>query len=86
MDRGSGGPATAQVLDDRTGTVLCGWTLERSLGGGTVCESWLGEREGSKSAVVRILREPFASHAETRAEWVARAGRPTASLTRGSPR
>jgi serine/threonine-protein kinase len=56
--------------DDRTGTVLCGWTLERSLGGGTVCESWLGEREGSKSAVVRILREPFASHAETRAEWV----------------
>jgi serine/threonine protein kinase len=70
MDRGSGGPATAQVLDDRTGTVLCGWTLERSLGGGAVCESWLGEREGSKSAVVRILREPFASHAETRAEWV----------------
>jgi serine/threonine protein kinase len=70
MDRGSGGPATAQVLDDRTGTVLCGWTLERSLGGGAICESWLGEREGSKSAVVRILREPFASHAETRAEWV----------------
>ncbi|HEX3772202.1 MAG TPA: serine/threonine-protein kinase [Polyangiaceae bacterium] len=81
MDQGSGEPAAAQVLGDhdergdpaeraRAGTTLCGWTLERTLGGGPVCETWLAGRTGSKSAVVRILRAPFADHASTRADWV----------------
>jgi serine/threonine protein kinase len=56
--------------DSRIGTVLCGWTLERLLGVGPVCESWLGAKAGAPDAVVRILREPFASDPITRAEWL----------------
>lgn len=56
--------------DHRTGTVLCGWTLERLLGVGPVCESWLATKAGAPGAVVRILREPFASDPIARAEWL----------------
>jgi serine/threonine-protein kinase len=86
MDQGSGGPAAAQVLvgrvgsEDvprasrhRTGTAICGWTLERALGGGPVCDTWLAGKAGNaagKSAVVRVLREPFAGHTAIRADWV----------------
>jgi serine/threonine protein kinase len=56
--------------DSRTGTVLCGWTLERLLGVGPVCESWLASKTGAPDAVVRILREPFASDPIARAEWL----------------
>jgi eukaryotic-like serine/threonine-protein kinase len=71
MDQGSGGPASAQVVGDRTGTLVCGWRLERSLGGGPICESWFAGRAGSKSAVLRILRQPLATRAAARAAWVA---------------
>jgi serine/threonine-protein kinase len=63
------GPAGADPATGRVGTTLCGWTIERSLGGGPVCASFLGVR-GSDRAVVRVLREPFAADADARAEWV----------------
>ncbi len=56
--------------DNRTGTVLCGWTLQRSLGIGPVCESWLAAKPGAPDGVVRVLREPFASDPVARAEWL----------------
>jgi eukaryotic-like serine/threonine-protein kinase len=56
--------------ESRTGTMLFGWRLERLLGAGTVCESWLASKAGAPDAVVRILREPFASDPVTRAEWL----------------
>ncbi|HTB78130.1 MAG TPA: protein kinase [Polyangiaceae bacterium] len=56
--------------DNRTDTVLCGWTLERLLGIGPVCESWLAARPGAPDSVVRVLREPFASDPIARAEWL----------------
>jgi serine/threonine protein kinase len=56
--------------DDRTGAVLCGWTLERRLGVGAVCESWLAGKAGAPDSVVRILRDPFASDPLSRAEWL----------------
>ncbi len=56
--------------DSRTGTVLCGWTLERLLGIGPVCESWLAAKPGAPDGVVRVLREPFASDPVARAEWL----------------
>ncbi len=56
--------------DDRIGSVLCGWTLERRLGTGPVCESWLAGKVGAPDSVVRILRDPFASDPSSRAEWL----------------
>ncbi|MGA7118752.1 MAG: protein kinase [Polyangiaceae bacterium] len=45
-----------------------GWTIERPLGRGRVCQSWLASR-GTEKAVVRVLREQFAADAQARAEW-----------------
>ncbi len=56
--------------DERIGTVICGWTLERALGAGRVCESWLATKAGAPDAVVRVLRDPFASDPLARAEWL----------------
>jgi serine/threonine-protein kinase len=63
------GPAALDPGGGRVGTSLCGWTIERSLGGGPVCASFLGVR-GTDRAVVRVLREPFAGDADARAEWL----------------
>ena len=60
----------SDLKDDRTGSVICGWTLERALGGGRVCESWLATKAGAPDAVVRVLRDPFASDPLARAEWL----------------
>jgi hypothetical protein len=49
--------------------MVCGWTIERALGAGPVCESWLGSR-ASALAVVRVLRERFAADEHASAEWV----------------
>jgi serine/threonine protein kinase len=48
---------------------LGGWTLERALGGGSVCESWLGRRAGDH-AVVRVLRAEVAADERSRAQWL----------------
>jgi eukaryotic-like serine/threonine-protein kinase len=45
-----------------------GWTIERPLGRGRLCQSWLASR-GTEKAVVRVLREQFAVDAQARAEW-----------------
>ncbi|HZU81962.1 MAG TPA: serine/threonine-protein kinase [Polyangiaceae bacterium] len=58
--------------DAHVGKAVCGWTLERPLGRGPVCASWLATRGGHK-AVVRILGEAFAANEEARLEWL-RAG------------
>jgi serine/threonine protein kinase len=63
-------PASSGPKDDRIGLVVCGWTLERSLGGGRVCESWLATKAGAPDSVVRVLRDPFASDPIARAEWL----------------
>jgi serine/threonine-protein kinase len=66
------------------GATICGWTLERHLGGGPVCSSWLGVKpqhppkagrlpEGppdAERAVVRILREDLAHDVKASAEWL----------------
>jgi serine/threonine-protein kinase len=51
------------------GATICGWTLERHLGGGPVCSSWLGVR-GQERAVVRFLREDLALDVKASAEWL----------------
>ena len=51
------------------GATLCGWTLERHLGDGPVCSSWLG-LEGEKRAVVRVLRGDLARDAKACTEWL----------------
>jgi serine/threonine-protein kinase len=48
---------------------LCGWTVERSLGRGAVCESLLVSRGGER-AVARVLLRPFADDAQTCADWL----------------
>jgi eukaryotic-like serine/threonine-protein kinase len=48
---------------------LCGWTVERSLGRGVVCESLLVSRGGER-AVARLLQRPFAQDAQTCADWL----------------
>jgi serine/threonine protein kinase len=48
---------------------LCGWTVERSLGAGVVCESLLVQRDGER-ALARVLRRPFADDAQTCADWL----------------
>jgi serine/threonine-protein kinase len=68
--RSSQGPESSGPTDDRVGAVICGWTLERALGGGRVCESWLATKAGAPDAVVRVLRDPFASDPIARAEWL----------------
>ncbi len=59
-----------QGAEDRIGSVLCGWTLEKPLGGGPVSESWLARRSGELESVVRVLRPPFARDEQARAEWL----------------
>lgn len=51
------------------GATLCGWTLERPLGPGPVCSSWLGLR-GDERAVVRVLGAELAVDAKARTEWL----------------
>jgi len=51
------------------GATLCGWTLERFLGDGPVCSSWLGVK-GEKRAVVRVLRGDLAQDAKACTEWL----------------
>jgi serine/threonine-protein kinase len=48
---------------------VCGWTVERSLGAGVVCESLLVSR-GAETAVARLLQKPFADDAQTCADWL----------------
>jgi hypothetical protein len=48
---------------------LCGWTVERSLGRGVVCESLLVSR-GDERAVARLLQKPFAEDGQTCADWL----------------
>ncbi|HEX8793422.1 MAG TPA: protein kinase [Polyangiaceae bacterium] len=48
---------------------LCGWTLERPLGAGPVCSSWLAVR-GDERAVVRVLNAELARDAKARTEWL----------------
>ena len=62
--------AEGQGTEDRIGSVLCGWILERALGGGPVSESWLARRSGEPASVVRVLRRPFALDEHARAEWL----------------
>jgi eukaryotic-like serine/threonine-protein kinase len=66
------------------GATLCGWTLERHLGDGPACSSWLGAKpehppkagrrpEGppdAKRAVVRVLRGEFARDVKASTEWL----------------
>jgi serine/threonine-protein kinase len=51
------------------GATLCGWTLERHLGDGPVCSSWLGVK-GEKRAVVRVLRGELAQDVKACTEWL----------------
>jgi serine/threonine-protein kinase len=51
------------------GGILCGWTLERHLGSGPVCSSWLGVKE-QEHAVVRVLRGDLAHDAKACTEWL----------------
>lgn len=51
------------------GATLCGWTLERPLGGSPVCSSWLGRR-GDERVVVRVLRPDLARDPKACAEWL----------------
>jgi serine/threonine-protein kinase len=60
----TGGEAQAPV--DPT---FDGWALQMALGQGPVCQSWLASR-GTDKAVVRVLRQPFASQAQARSEWL----------------
>jgi serine/threonine-protein kinase len=48
---------------------LCGWTIERALGVGPVCASFLGAR-GAQRAVLRVLGPAFAADPDARAEWL----------------
>jgi serine/threonine-protein kinase len=48
---------------------VCGWTIERALGVGALCESWLATRDGTL-AVLRVLRPRFAADDAMRAEWI----------------
>jgi len=53
----------------RIGTVVGGWTIERLLGLGPVCDSWLAARD-DRRAVVRRLRAPYADDPAARVEWL----------------
>jgi serine/threonine protein kinase len=76
--RTSSRPRRVTPATDRVGTSVAGWTVERLLGVGPVCESWLAVAPvGAVDAygvtpgtVVRVLREPFASDPQARAEWL----------------
>jgi serine/threonine-protein kinase len=57
------GAATARA------STLCGWTIERALGVGPVCASFLGAR-GAQRAVLRVLGSAIAADADARAEWL----------------
>ena len=81
MDHGSrtsSRPRRVTPAIDRAGTSIAGWVVERLLGVGPVCESWLAVAPvGAVDAygvtpgtVVRVLREPFASDPQARAEWL----------------
>jgi len=48
---------------------ICGWTVERSLGAGAVCESLLVSR-GADRAVARSLLGPLAADEDARADWL----------------
>lgn len=48
---------------------MFGWTVERSLGAGPVCESFLVTRNGQK-AVARVLQAAFAADAQCCADWL----------------
>jgi serine/threonine protein kinase len=61
-------PPAERTAFSRSGT-LCGWTIERALGVGPVCASFLGARGGQR-AVLRVLGPAFAADADARAEWV----------------
>jgi serine/threonine protein kinase len=47
-----------------------GWTIERHLGTGPVCDTWLASKPAAEGAVVRVLREPLAADPIVRAEWI----------------
>jgi serine/threonine protein kinase len=49
---------------------LCGWTVERSLGAGPLCESYLVTRTGEETAVARVLRAPYALDEQSGADWL----------------
>jgi eukaryotic-like serine/threonine-protein kinase len=76
MNQGTQGPTRSsrghgsERKDNGVGAVVCGWSLERLLGLGPVCESWLAARGGAPDSVVRVLREPFASDPLARAAWL----------------
>lgn len=53
----------------RIGAVVGGWTIERLLGSGPVCDSWLAVR-GEQRAVVRRPRAPYADDRAARVEWL----------------
>jgi serine/threonine protein kinase len=53
----------------RIGAVVGGWAIERLLGRGPVCDSWLAAR-GDRRAVVRRLRAPYRDDPAARLEWV----------------
>jgi serine/threonine-protein kinase len=52
----------------RRGASICGWVLQERLREGPVSESWLALRE-ERSAVVRVLRAPFAQDTAASAAW-----------------
>jgi serine/threonine-protein kinase len=52
----------------RRGASICGWVLREPLREGPVSESWVALREG-RTAVVRVLRSPFAQDPAASAAW-----------------
>jgi serine/threonine-protein kinase len=53
----------------RVGGELCGWVLEKGLAAGPICKSWVATRAGQR-AVLRMLREPFATDRRAREQWL----------------
>ena len=60
--------AKGNAVRVRVAATFHGWTIERPMGRGSVCQSWLASR-GSEKAVVRVLEERFAADAQARVEW-----------------
>lgn len=62
------GGAGSEAPAERSGSTVGGWKIERALGAGPVCDSYLASR-GTESAVLRVLRDPWARDEKARNEW-----------------
>ena len=62
-------PVGSAAKGQGCGATILGATIEKKLGSGPVCTSWLATRNSDR-VVVRVLREPFVGNAKARAEWV----------------